>query len=255
VRQSCISRCFSGNWRFSLVCLAAMVFTGCGAGTPTRSASTPTAIRAQSPNPPPSCPVPEGGSCLGRLAAGTYRTESFHPKLTYRVPNGWSNYEDLAGNFLLMPPGAGPPGNFIASDFISVATSVAAQGPGCRGQPAPGVGTKALDIVAWMSRQRALLTSGREPVVIGGLHGEALDIRMKPGAKGCLSPGAPNPAVPLVVGTGASSFDHEIGPGVRERDYLLKFAGGALGIEVIDTSGGSHLDSYATIVKSFGFGT
>jgi hypothetical protein len=54
---------------------------------------------------PAGCPNPDGGQCLGPIAAGTYSTVVFGPTITYTVPAGWANYEDLPGNFLLIPPG------------------------------------------------------------------------------------------------------------------------------------------------------
>ena len=37
---------------------------------------------------PTQCPNPHGGICLGTLVAGTYKTSSFDPRLTYTVPDG-----------------------------------------------------------------------------------------------------------------------------------------------------------------------
>jgi hypothetical protein len=59
--------------------------------------------------------------------------------------------------------------------------------------------------------------------------------------------------VPLLVGTGASNFDHGVGARVGERLYLLDFSGAALSIEIVDTSGGAHLDGYSTIVNGLQF--
>jgi hypothetical protein len=151
-----------------------------------------------------------------------------------------------------MPPGAGPPGNYISTGFVAVDSSVAAESD-CRGTPAAGVGTTPSDIATWMTRQPELVTTKPTIVSIGGLQGDALDISMKPGAKGCLSQGATGPAVPLLTGINASSFDHEVGPGTPERAYLLHFDGGTLAIEAVDPSGGSHLSTYEGIVQNFRF--
>lgn len=54
---------------------------------------------------PTVCPHPLGGQCLGELESGRrYRTEIFTPRIAYTTPPGWSNMEDLPGNFLLLPP-------------------------------------------------------------------------------------------------------------------------------------------------------
>jgi hypothetical protein len=204
-------------------------------------------------NAAPTCPVSDSGSCAGVLTAGTHRAGDFQPRLTYVVPKGWTNYADLTGIFLLQPPGSAPPGNYITTDFISVATSVAAESADCSPQPAAGVGTSVEDIVTWLTRQRRLAVSHPVAVSVGGLRGESIDIRMAKGAKGCLPSGATTPAVPLIVGIGNSSFNHEIDGRVAERDYFLHYAGGTLAIEVIDTTGGSHLHRLADIVKTFHF--
>jgi hypothetical protein len=198
------------------------------------------------------CPVPDSGTCLGKLAAGRYTTGSFRPTLTFTVPAGWANYLDISGLYLLQPPGAKPPGNSITGSFIGLETRVAPEASDCRSHVS-GVKTTPPAIAAWIAKQRGLVISRRHAVAVGGLHGVALDIRMERGAKGCLSVGATTPAVPLLVGIGPSSFDHEVGPGIDERHYLLGYKGGTLDIQMIDTSGGKHLASYAAIVSTFHF--
>ena len=72
---------------------------------PPSATSAPTWQTTISPGPSTAdCPNYEGGLCLGKLDAGTYSTSEFKPKLTYTVPAGWANYEDLRGQFLLVPP-------------------------------------------------------------------------------------------------------------------------------------------------------
>jgi hypothetical protein len=198
------------------------------------------------------CPVPDSGTCLGKLAGGTYRSQSFRPKFSFRVSAGWSNYLDIPGLYLLQPPGAKPPGDSIVGSFIGLETSVAPEASDCRSRVI-GVRTTPAGIAAWMSRQRGLVISHRHPVTVGGLRGVALDVRMARGAKGCLSAGATVPAAPLLVGIGPSSFDHEVAPGFAERHYLLAYRGGTLDIQVVDSSGGRHLAGYAAVVGTFHF--
>jgi hypothetical protein len=198
------------------------------------------------------CPVPDSGTCLGTLSAGTHTATSFRPRLTFTVPGGWSNYLDISGLYLLQPPGAEPPGNTIAGGFIGLETRVAPEAADCQ-SPVGGVGTTPAAIEGWIARQHDLVVSNKHAVTVGGLRGVSLDIRMAKGAKGCLSAGATVPAAPLLVGVGPSSFDHEVAPRVAERHYLLAYKGGTLDIQMIDTSGGHHLPSYAAIVNSFHF--
>jgi hypothetical protein len=199
------------------------------------------------------CPVADSGTCLGILRAGRkYTSHSFRPKFTFRVPARWANYLDIAGLYLLQPPGAKPPGNSIEGSFIGLETRVAPEARDCQSHVS-GVRTTPAAIAAWMSKQRDLVISRRHAVKVGGLHGIALDIRMAAGAKGCLSSGATTPGAPLLVGIGPSSFDHEVAPGNDERHYLLAYKGGTLDIQVVDASGGKQLANYAAIVGTFRF--
>jgi hypothetical protein len=233
------------------VWILAITVAGCSAGT------SPTAIGSPSSSPSSSCPNGDGGECLGPLEAGTHSTVEFRPQITYRVPSGWANYEDLPGSFLLVPPGGNLPGvDANTSDFIGIYASIAPDAQDCSGRPAPGVGLSVSDITSWMIRQPGLNTTQPQQVVIGGLHGEVLDVRMTNGwTKACHYPSATQPVVPLIVGIGISDLDHGIEPGVATRLYLLDSAGGALAIEVVDVSGGSHLDAYSEVVNAVRFAT
>jgi hypothetical protein len=205
-----------------------------------------------SPTAMSTCPVTDSGTCLGRLATGTYTAQSFRPKFSFHVSAGWANYLDIPGLYLLQPPGAKPPGDYIAGSFIGLETSVAPEAFDCQSR-VRGVRTTPTAITAWITKQPGLVISHRHTVTVGGLHGIALDIKMTHGAKGCLSAGATRPAVPLLVGIGPSSFDHEVAPGIAERHYLLAYKGGTLDIQMIDASRGKQLASYAAIVGTFHF--
>ena len=64
------------------------------------------------------CPNPDGGACLGAIAAGRHTTTRFQPELTYMVPAGWSNLEDYKGNYLLVQRAARLAGvNAETSDY------------------------------------------------------------------------------------------------------------------------------------------
>ncbi len=226
------------------------------AGAAACSSSTPQAV-VHRPSGAPSasksvaCQSQGSGTCL---AAGIYHSSQFRPQLIYQVPTGWQLFDDSPGTFLLLPPGAPPPGNTITSGFISVATSVAAE-QGCRGQQAPGVGTSVSAIAAHIAGEPGLITTKPMRARIGGLTGVSINIKMAPGAKGCRPLESSTTAVPLLVGLGQSQFDHEIGRGVAERDYLLSYSGGTLAIEVIDVTGGTRLAAYNKIVRAFRFTT
>lgn len=122
---------------------------GCGATAATSPSTSLTPMRSPSSAQRPSCPNGDGGDCLGPLSAGTYTTVTFHPRITYTVPAGWSNFEDLPGNFLLVPPGGTLTGvNDNTSDFVGVYASIAADAADCSGKLAPGVGLSASAITS-----------------------------------------------------------------------------------------------------------
>jgi hypothetical protein len=236
-----------------------LLVTACGGGgaeptTARRPADSGTQPSSSSSAAAPHCPSAHGGVCLGPLEPGTYTTQIFVPPLTYTVPEGWANFEDLPGNFLLIPPGGTNKGvDAGTSDYIGVYTSVAAL-RGCAPGPAPGVGTAPGDIAAEIGRNRGLDVTAPTPIKVGGLSGLVLDVKIRPGfAGGCdLTPGQPR-VVPVLTGTYPSQFEHAVLGDFTLRLYLLAFEAGTLAIEVDDRPGGTGLDDYAAIVNQFTF--
>jgi hypothetical protein len=228
------------------------------AGSPTHPAASPTTQSSESSSPASKfCPNPEGGSfntCLGDLKAGTYHTQTFHPPLTYAVPPGWSNQEDLLGNFLLLPPGATLEGvNPGTSDYLGVYTSVVAPGL-CTGAPSSKVKPTFDGLVGWLTSHPRLEVSNVHNVTVGGLKGVALDIAMK-SSKG---DGCPEGvSVDIYVGTPPSDLIHGVIPGYLVRAYLLHNRSHTLAIEVADARHGSDykdwLGAAARVIDSFKF--
>ncbi len=248
--------------------LAAMCLVGCGSAAPATTAAgssslaspsptpppspTPSPSQRPSPSPPPFCPNAGGGSCLGRLEAGTYTTTEWKYRLTYTVPSGWGNYEDLPGNFLLVPPGGSLGGvDAGTSDYVGVYASVVPAAP-CDG-PAQGL-MDAAAMAAYLTREPELSTTSPRAITVGGLSGLVLDIRLaKSWKKSCFPTGGPSAF--LITGLPPSEFDHGIGGDLAIRLYLLDGAASVVGIEVDDLSGGAHLDQYAPIIEGFRFGS
>jgi hypothetical protein len=249
-----------------IIALAAPLVVGCSAASdpatttaPTASDSPPVAsssAAAETPKPTQSpCPNPEGQACLGRLAAGTYTTQIFHPTLTYTVPAGWKNYEDTPGNFLLVPPHGNLPGvNAGTSDFIGIYTSVAPP-KGCEIGVEPGVLATVAGYRGWAKRQPGFRNPRFRPVKVGGLSGIVADLRLARGwTKTCIySDGLP--VQPLITGLGISFLDHNVLPGQVTRLYLLDYLQGALAIEVVDIKDAHHLPDYSQLVQKLRFGT
>jgi hypothetical protein len=257
-----------------IVLVAAVVIAGCSSGAASPAgptppvAATPSAPASNVPSasqratstssPGPSlapCPNPEGGLCLGPIAAGTYTTVLFQPALTYTVRSGWANLEDTPGNFLLLPPGFDLPGvNAGTSDFIGVYTQVALDRDDCTEGPAPGIGFTPAAIGAALTKRAGLVTTEPEPVSIGGLDGVVLDIQLDPKwTKGCFyAPGVP--LVPILEGRPPSGLEHNVIPAQTMRLYLLEYRDGSLAIEVNDVAtAGSHLGGYSDVVTTFDF--
>jgi hypothetical protein len=241
--------------RLSVVVAVAAAGCGAAAGTPSPGVTpAPTPVATLASTPRPTCYNPNGGECLGPVAAGTYTTVIFQPTLTYTVPDGWQNCEDTPGNFCLIPPGGTLADiDSDVEDFLGVYTQVAANAPGCNEGADPAVGHHPADIAAWASHQAGLATTGLHNVSIGGLSGVVLDISLTPGWT-MTCPFAPGVVLSqLITGLDPSGLDHNLTRGVRMRLYLLDFRGGSLAIEVDDLPGGADLAAYDVVVQSFRF--
>jgi hypothetical protein len=224
-----------------LLSIVLLLASGCKSDSQPSQAARTSATPTGTSSPAGGCPNPHGGTCLGPLGAGTYTTTLFLPTLTYRVASGWANYEDLHGNFLLLPPGQALEGvDAGTSDYISVFTQIAAQEPDCSG-PSPESSPTA--IAATIAGRPELKVTKPRQASVGGLDGVVLDIALAEDA----SPTC------LIVGVPPSEFDHGVIPGLKIRLYLLRHEG-TLAIEVDDVSGGKNLDSYSRVVEQFQFG-
>ncbi len=174
-------------------------------------------------------------------AATAYTTQVFTPQLTYQVPtDGWFNYEDTPGNFLLVPPGDDLPGvNAGTSDFIGVYTAVVpariTDPDGCVIEPLAGSWTPAR-MASWFKKRPNLTTSRALPVSIGGLHGAVVDLRTKPGTKldSCTDQGHRIKLAGLFTGQSPSSLVHAVIPGMTMRLIMLAAAGKVLLVELDD---------------------
>lgn len=216
--------------------------------SPAPAAPTPTSQATASAR--PSCPNPGGGTCLGVLAAGTYTTATLDPTTTFTTPvDGWANYEDQLGNFLLVPPGFDRAGvDAGTSDYLGIYTSLAPIAS-CDGSPATVKGAAAM--AAFLRRQPALATTPAKEVLVGGLSGLSLDVRLATGWKHSCSGNGPDSGV--ITGLSPSTFEHGVGGRLAVRLYLLDSADHVVGIEIDDVSGGGRLAGYDRVVKSLKF--
>lgn len=191
------------------------------------------------------------------MAAGTYQTTTFHPAITYTVPTGWSNFEDLPGNFLLVPPSGNLPGvNAGTSDYIGIYTSIGAAAPRCRDGYAPGVGFTPKAIAHWLRTKRGLVTTRPIAASVGGLHGLRLDIQLSSTWKKTCPYSNGKPTIQLITGVPPSGLVHNMQRHLTIRLYLLRYRAGTLAVEVDDVhKGHPNLDAYSRLLRQLKFGT
>lgn len=201
------------------------------------------------------CPNHQGGSCLGKLESGSHTTSLFKPKITYSVPAGWWNFEDLPGNFLLVPPWGNLPGvNAGTSDYIGIYTSIAASAPGCEEGASRTVMRTPAAIAQWIKQHPGLNASTDTPVTIGGLRGLVLDIQMRKTWKKTCPFSKGMPIVQLIRGVGRSHLAHGIIPRpMKMRLYLLEYQHLTLAIEIVDLENGRRLATYSAAVRRIKF--
>jgi hypothetical protein len=237
------------------VFVVAVLLVGCG-GSAERSASQGAAAHGTATptsTPAADCPNTEGGVCLGLVDAGTYKTEQFWPRITYTVPDGWANYEDTPGNFLLVPPDGTLDGvDLGVSDYIGVYTAVLPAESRCS-ESAAFVDPTPAAIARAIRSRNDLHASKPESVSVGGLDGVVMDVGLADGWDKSCDFIAPKPFGTLMVGSSPSSFHHGIVPGQTVRLYLLDNGHQTQAIEVEDFSGGEHLDRYSRVVEAMRF--
>jgi CBS domain-containing protein len=237
----------------------ALVLVACGqspAGSdPSSEAASTTATAAASV---PACSNPDGGACLGRLAAGTYTSSLFGLGLTYTVTDGWVNFEDLPGQVAFVPPHGDVAGvNPGTSDFVGVDDSVAAASADCAEHAQADVDPTVDAMLEWYSSLEGLVMTDPEPVTVGGLEGFVTDVTLADGYGGtCPYPGLEEtPMVPLIIGVPPAGLHHVVIGDTITRLYLLTGPDGqTIAIEVSEVPGGDSLDDVDAIVKTFAFG-
>jgi hypothetical protein len=242
--------------------LLLVALCGCGgdsgdSGTDDRDArksSTSPATTATGPE-PVVCPNPNGGECLGQLAAGTYRTETFTPTLTYRVSDGWSNMEDLPGNFLLLAPGRAV--NDVdagRADYVAVYSGATVAAADCTPRPEPGVGHRPEAILRALQERPGLKVTAPRPVAVGGLEGLAATITSAAGTDaGCIVEGGLT-IVPMIIGTGPAELEHAQVAGLRTHLYVLAEGASNVVVEVSDVGSDHARFAYKSVVAGLRFG-
>lgn len=240
---------------FSVVLLA-----GCGqaAAPPGEAPETTLGASPSETAPEHSCANPHGGVCLGPIEAGTYATKLFETPVTYTVPAGWANHEDLPGNMLLVPPVSSLDDvDAGEGDYIGLYDGVSAASGTCVEVPEASIEATPADIAAYFSAHEGLEATEPQAADLGGLAGLVIDLRIAAGYTGtcpyAYPPGAP--LVPMFIGgAGPASVHHVVIPGIDTRLYLLEGRGGrVLAIEVNDHPTGPAMEELDAVVQTFRF--
>lgn len=207
-----------------------------------------------------SCPNAYGGVCLGDLEAGRYTTTAFKPALTYTVPDGWRNAEDLPGNFMVHRAEDSQSDEFTGGSYVGVWQNIEAASM-CLEEAEPGVGASARELADWYRSIPDLEIVSDEQVSVGGLDGIALDFRMdKNWESECPIEGVYH-AIPLIIGGGVSDLHHVMSADLEMRLVLLDWNEGNVVIEVTAAGTQHTLDEFLdeqgaqAIVDSFVFDT
>jgi hypothetical protein len=256
-----------GAWALVVCCT---LLSGCGgagskapsagsAGSPSGSPTGGTTMRASTSTTPPvplvQCPNPGGGLCLGELSAGRYTSRAFHPALTYSVPRGWQNMEDLDANVELLPPHAALAGiDAGTSDFIGVYRDVALA-DGCPTRPVPGLASTPVAMMRHLEQRPDLRLVGLRAVRVGGLTGLVADLSQRPTWHGTCPYSSGQPLSNILIGVADVGLDHAIIGRQTMRLYLLQYQHVVIAIEVEDVRSAGLLASYSRIVRTFHFAT
>jgi hypothetical protein len=107
-------------------------------------------------------PLPKGP---GTLSPGQYHSVKFKPSLSFEVGKGWSNSANEGADFIELGYEGG------IGDFLTFGNVKEVVKPGTlESVDAPK------DLVGWLQHHPALKTSKPEPVTVGGVKGEQLDV-------------------------------------------------------------------------------
>jgi hypothetical protein len=162
--------------------------------TPVASSQASTAPSASAVFPPwwTSDGPPMGA---GFLKAGSQSTRSFTPRFTFSVPEGWVNDSDEAGVYSLFPDTPANEAEFTRSGALAQAIFM---GPlsspyfVCESVE-DNRGATAAEMVAAVTANEALATTGLVDVAIGGLTGKQFDVRLNPEWTGTCPPSPGDP--------------------------------------------------------------
>ena len=194
------------------------------------------------------CTFPEGGGCLGELTAGEHFTRAMTPEFGYSVPHGWTNAQDLAGQYLLTTTGSDP-----TADYVAVYQRVSGAVQDCSDDVDPKAGTTPEAYVSWLRGLPGVAVSGPRSTAVGGLSALMVDLRAKPGITSWPCVDGDVRVIPILIGGPGDTdfFNHAIGAitstgqTIGMRLYLFTWNGGLSAIEVSTIGDSQHQSAFA----------
>jgi hypothetical protein len=191
--------------------------------------------------------------CLGPLDAGTYKSQYIVPSLdpgatfepvfgglTYTVPEGWANTNDSPESFELVPLTEMPPvaeTNRTRNIGVFTQPTAMTQDKPCSDTVQPGVGRTVGDLVTWLRSLPGVVTTEPTATTIDGHPGQSLDVQLDPSwTKTC-----DGETTPLLTYFNPGMA---VGPGQRERLFLLDLGGGDVVAIAVWTRDQATFDSF-----------
>jgi hypothetical protein len=115
---------------------------------------------------PKARPLPDSAQ---DLRPGEYRTESFKPAFSFTVGKGWAlECPEGDDNVCLLPPGAGTRFKFLNVTEVYKPSKLIDMSGETTPPPA--------DLVGWFEQHPYLQTDKPQPVTVGGIKGEQIDV-------------------------------------------------------------------------------
>lgn len=264
MRGMLVRRSRSGQGRIMIgggVLLAMMLLASCsetGSNAPSSDAGA-TSAGVHILNDCPELP------CQGSLEPGDYRWEyrvsPNEPTIAFSVREpGWT-WVYGGGGLHIVADDTPKTEGLYASDGINFLRDPSIASQDCEEAPEPGVGRSVGDLVAWLRAAPGLAVSQPTQVMVAGLNGVQLDIKLDPAWQRTCFFSEPLPAVPLVVheadAQGFGGYHVAILPRISMRWFLLPWKNGVIVVDIDNSKGGLSADdliSAATpIVESFEF--
>jgi hypothetical protein len=171
------------------------------------------------------------------LAAGTYRSQAFQPRVEFTLPAGWWIASDVADYLALQPVDNDQIGIHLFRDPMP-----ASQDLDCPLEPEPDVGTLSSELSAWMRTLPGLSAGSPRLASVGALRGTELDLRIADGWQASCPFAGGMPTVPLFVGQDGG-LRWVIAGSEQLRLSLLDVPGGGTVVVDIDAFDGLLMNS------------